>query len=53
MNTLTLKPGDGVRVTARYRMRAYQTGDQGMVLRELATSSSGLRYYLVKTALCG
>jgi hypothetical protein len=43
-----LKPGDRVRLTVVQRMRGYQPGDKGMVLRELAAGSNGTLYFLVK-----
>ena len=41
-----LKPGDRVRLTVLQRMRDYQPGDQGVVVRELVAVRS-TRYYLV------
>jgi hypothetical protein len=42
-----LKPGDRVRVTARYRGEIYQAGDPGTVLRPLGADPGGVLYYLV------
>ena len=41
-----LKPSDRVRLTVQNRMRGYQPGDQGVVVRELVAVRS-TRYYLV------
>jgi hypothetical protein len=47
MSTHELKAGDRVRVTARCRMHDYQTGDKGVVVRELAAGAVATCYYHV------
>ena len=48
MSAHHLKRGDRVRLTVQNRMRGYHPGDKGLLVRELASDSSGTRYYLVR-----
>jgi hypothetical protein len=47
-STHELKPGDRVRLTVQNRMRGYQPGDKGVVVRELVFDISGTHYFLVE-----
>jgi hypothetical protein len=48
MSQYNLKPGDRVRVVMPCWLRGGQVGDRGTVQAELNTSSSNVRYFLVR-----
>jgi hypothetical protein len=48
MSMQELKAGDRIRLSTSNRLRGYQPGDPGVVVRELVAGLNGTRYYLVK-----